>query len=49
MRQKVEMMSALAEANPEVTISIFSGSQPGTLQKALAGFEPGTTIRAREE
>ena len=49
MRQKVEMMSALVEANPEVTVSIFSGSQPGTLQKALAGFEPGTTIRAREE
>jgi isopentenyl phosphate kinase len=49
MRQKVEMMSALVEVNPKVTVSIFSGSQPGTLHKALAGFEPGTTIRAREE
>ena len=49
MRQKVEMMSALAEANPEVTVSIFSGSQPRALESALAGFEPGTTIRAREE
>ncbi len=49
MKQKVERMVALVEANPEVTVSIFSGSQPGTLGKALAGFEPGTTIRAREE
>ncbi len=31
MRQKVEMMAALVEANPGVTVSIFSGSQPGML------------------
>lgn len=49
MRQKVEMMAALVAANPGVTVSIFSGSQPGTLQDALTGLEPGTTIRAGEE
>jgi isopentenyl phosphate kinase len=49
MLQKVEMMAALVEANPGVTVSIFSGSQPGMLGIALAGFDPGTTIRAREE
>jgi isopentenyl phosphate kinase len=48
MRQKVEMMAALVEANPEVTVSIFSGSQPGILLNALAGSAIGTTIRADE-
>ena len=48
MRQKVETMAALVETNPELTVSIFSGRQPGTLAKALAGSAPGTTIRADE-
>ncbi len=48
MRQKVEMMAALVEANPALTVSIFSGRQPGMLMNALAGSAPGTTIRADE-
>jgi isopentenyl phosphate kinase len=48
MRQKVEMMAALVEANPALTVSIFSGSQPGKLMNALAGSATGTTIRADE-
>jgi isopentenyl phosphate kinase len=48
MRQKVEMMAALVEANPALTVSIFSGSQPGTLMNALAGSTTGTTIREDE-
>ncbi len=48
MRQKVEMMAALVEANPAISVSIFSGRQPGMLLNALVGAAPGTTIRVDE-
>ena len=41
MRQKVEMMAALVEANPGVTVSIFSGSSARDAAGCLAGSRAG--------
>lgn len=45
MAAKVETMLSLIQANPKLEVTIFSGLQPGHLQKALAGDAPGTAIR----
>jgi len=44
MFSKVMQMLALVQENPSTIVSIFSGSTPGELEKALRGDFPGTTI-----
>jgi isopentenyl phosphate kinase len=46
MESKVKQMLKLAAANPELTIEIFSGTEPGNLVRALAGEVLGTVICA---
>lgn len=44
MLQKVKSMLALVEETPGVQAVVFSGNQPGQVQKALLGGIPGTLI-----
>ena len=46
MESKVRQMLELAQELPGLTVQIFSGEQPGNIQKALAGENLGTLIRA---
>jgi len=46
MKSKVHAMLALVEAMPGLVVSIFSGEEPGNLEKALSGEELGTRITA---
>ena len=46
MESKVKQMLALASANPELTIQIFSGTEPGNIVRALTGEVLGTVITA---
>ncbi len=46
MLSKVEHMLNLAEEIPDLSIQIFSGEQPGNLEKALKGAHIGTLISA---
>lgn len=46
MRAKVMQMSALVKEIPELDVLIFSGIEPGNVQKALLGAHPGTFIHA---
>ncbi|MFM8322861.1 MAG: isopentenyl phosphate kinase [Chloroflexota bacterium] len=46
MASKVELSLRLAAAVPGLEVRIFSGEQPGVLQRALAGEPAGTLITA---
>ena len=46
MESKVREMLALVQEIPGLTVRIFSGEQPGNIQKALAGEAVGTLISA---
>lgn len=46
MESKVMQMLELVEGNPELTVQIFSGTEPGNLARALAGETLGTLIKA---
>ena len=45
MSSKVQQSLALVEEFPQMVIQIFSGEQPGNLERALRGEQLGTTIR----
>lgn len=47
MESKVKQMLDLVEANPEMTVQIFSGVEPGNIVRALTGEMLGTVISAR--
>jgi len=47
MESKVKQMLDLVEANPEITVQIFSGVEPGNIVRALTGETLGTLISAR--
>jgi isopentenyl phosphate kinase len=44
MESKVKLMLALVENNPELSIQIFSGTEPGHIVRALTGETLGTLI-----
>jgi isopentenyl phosphate kinase len=46
MESKVRQMLDLVQEVPSLTAQIFSGEQPGNIQKALAGESLGTSISA---
>lgn len=46
MVSKVDLMLALVKSDPNLTVQIFSGAQPGGLTRALAGESIGTTLHA---
>ena len=46
MQSKVDQMLELAQKNPELTVQIFSGTQPGNIVRALTGEILGTLISA---
>jgi len=46
MESKVRQMLELIENNPELTIQIFSGTEPGNIVRALTGETLGTVIAA---
>jgi isopentenyl phosphate kinase len=46
MESKVMQMLELVSANPEFTVQIFSGEEPGNLARALTGETLGTVITA---
>jgi isopentenyl phosphate kinase len=46
MESKVKQMLELVEQNPELTIQIFSGTEPGNIVRALTGETLGTVIAA---
>ncbi len=46
MESKVKQMLEVIEANPEMTIQIFSGVEPGNIVRALTGETLGTLITA---
>jgi len=46
MQSKVRQMIELASANPELTIQVFSGTEPGNIVRALTGEVLGTVITA---
>jgi len=46
MESKVRQMIELIENNPELTIQIFSGTEPGNIVRALTGETLGTVIAA---
>jgi isopentenyl phosphate kinase len=46
MESKVKQMLELVENNPELTIQIFSGKEPGHIARALMGEVLGTVIAA---
>jgi isopentenyl phosphate kinase len=47
MESKVRQMLDVVEANPEMTVQIFSGVEPGNIVRALTGETLGTLISAR--
>ncbi len=47
MESKVKQMLDVVEVNPEITIQIFSGVEPGNIVRALTGEVLGTLITAR--
>jgi isopentenyl phosphate kinase len=44
MLSKVQWMLSLVTKLPQLKVQIFSGAEPGNIQKALAGVELGTII-----
>lgn len=44
MRAKVRLMLSLVQENPGLQVSIFSGSEPGNITRALCGEQLGTMI-----
>lgn len=46
MESKVMQMLELVEQNPDIRIQIFSGTEPGSIQRALSGETLGTWITA---
>ena len=46
MESKVRQMLDLASASPELTVQIFSGTEPGNIVRALTGEVLGTVITA---
>jgi len=44
MLSKVQWMLSLVAKLPQLKVQIFSGAEPGNIQKALAGIELGTII-----
>lgn len=46
MESKVMQMLALIRQNPDLKIQIFSGAEPGSIQRALTGESLGTWITA---
>ena len=44
MESKVDQMLELVQQNPELTVQIFSGAQPGNIVRALTGEILGTLI-----
>jgi len=46
MESKVKQMLDLVVENPELSVQIFSGADPGNLARALSGETLGTLIRA---
>jgi len=44
MLSKVQWMLSLVSKIPQLKVQIFSGAEPGNIQKALAGMELGTLI-----
>ena len=46
MESKVVQMLELVQKNPELTVQIFSGAQPGNIVRALTGEVLGTLISA---
>jgi isopentenyl phosphate kinase len=46
MESKVKQMLELVQQNPELTIQIFSGIEPGNIVRALTGETLGTVIEA---
>ncbi len=46
MRSKVEEMLGLVQRIPETTVQIFSGEEPGNVQRALEGEQIGTIIES---
>ena len=44
MQSKVRQMLDLASSNPDLTIQIFSGTEPGNIVRALTGEMLGTLI-----
>jgi isopentenyl phosphate kinase len=46
MESKVDQMLELIQKNPELTVQIFSGAQPGNIVRALTGEVLGTAITA---
>jgi isopentenyl phosphate kinase len=47
MESKVKQMLDLVLANPEITVQIFSGVEPGNIVRTLTGETLGTLITAR--
>ena len=47
MKSKVEEMLRLVKEIPEMTVQIFSGEEPGNLERVLLGAQPGTLIAAQ--
>jgi isopentenyl phosphate kinase len=45
MESKVKQMLELVEGNPDLTIEIFSGVEPGNIVRALTGETLGTVIK----
>jgi len=48
MESKVRQMLELVQELPGLTVQIFSGEQPGNIQKTLAGENLGTLICAED-
>ena len=46
MESKVKQMLDSVTANPEMTVQIFSGVEPGNIVRALTGEVLGTVIKA---
>ena len=47
MESKVKQMLDTVTANPDMTVQIFSGVEPGNIVRALTGEVLGTVIRAQ--
>jgi isopentenyl phosphate kinase len=45
MESKVKLMLELVADNPELTVQIFSGTEPGNIARALSGEMLGTVIK----
>jgi isopentenyl phosphate kinase len=46
MESKVTQMLELVQQNPDLKIQIFSGAEPGNIQRALSGETLGTWLTA---